>query len=84
MHNNIPEGDGGHFSRWRPFTAWKALFWVIFAKLFNDLGIQSYIFDHTECEFRPLEFSKSSFYKIWDKELKYFMLGNFEWNVVSI
>ena len=22
MHNNIPESDGGYFSRWQPFTAW--------------------------------------------------------------
>ena len=31
-------------------------------------------FDQAEYEFRPPQFSKSLFYKMWDKELKYIML----------
>ena len=49
----------------------KITFLIVFSKLFSDLGIKSYIFDHAESEFRPPEFSKSLFYKIWDKKLKY-------------
>ena len=41
---------------------------------FNDLGIESYISYLAESECRPPEFSKSLFFKIWNKELEYIML----------
>ena len=49
--------DGGHFKHENHFLD-------SFSKLFSDLGIKSYIFDHAESEFRPPEFSKSLFYKL--------------------